>query len=256
MKIKKMLARKDVAVGLASVVSFAVGGTIAYLTTHKALDMKYKEIADAEIHQVREHYQVLRKEGPVYSDPVNAYEQIMLERGEDPVDLTKNNYTDLLKNLSEGGVPAAEYVSKATRDADGDLENAFGDLENAVAIVKSVFDAEEVDDPGEEVHGKYVRVNLNEEKDIYVISQPTFFANESDMTQTTISYFAEDDVYADEDDNVIDIVDLLIGTEATPYGYMSNGEDLVYIRNEALEVEYEVVRSHGSYQDEVLGGIK
>lgn len=249
MKIKKMLARKDVAVGLASVVSFAVGGTIAYLTTRKALDMKYREIADAEIHQVREHYRVLRKEGPVYSDPVNAYEQVMLERGEDPVDLTKNNYTDILKNMSEGDGPSAKYVSKATRDADGDISNA-------VETVKSVFDAEEVDDPGEEIHGKYVRVNLNEEKDIYVISQPTFFANESDMTQSTISYFAEDDVYADEDDNIIDNVDFLIGTETTPYGYMSNGEDLVYIRNEALEVEYEVVRSHGSYQDEVLGGIK
>jgi hypothetical protein len=88
----------------------------------------------------------------------------------------------------------------------------------------------------------------------FVIHQDEFFSHESGYSQTTYSYYAGDDVLADENDSVLSNIDNLVGTDnINRWGHGSDDFNVVYIRNPVLELEFEVCRTPKSYEEEVMG---
>lgn len=88
----------------------------------------------------------------------------------------------------------------------------------------------------------------------YIIHQDEHMANEDDYTQVTLTYFSGDDVLADERDTVIAEPDVIVGLDnLQKFGHGSNDPNTVYIRNPRLEVDYEVIRSEGTFAQEVHG---
>ena len=90
---------------------------------------------------------------------------------------------------------------------------------------------------------------------IYIIHQDEFTTNETEYSQTTLTYYAGDDVLADEDDTVLNNRENLIGDPEylTRFGHGTDDFNVLYIRNVQLELEYEICRSPKSYEEEVLG---
>lgn len=87
----------------------------------------------------------------------------------------------------------------------------------------------------------------------YVIHRDEFHNSEFDYEQVTYTYYAGDDVLTGEDDKPVSHAGAVVGLENLKWGYGSGDENVVYIRNDKLELEIEVTRSLGSYEHEVMG---
>jgi hypothetical protein len=93
-----------------------------------------------------------------------------------------------------------------------------------------------------------------------IISQEQFFENELDYVQSTLTWYAREGILTDERDQVVatkgevDQLDKYVGaSNLERFGQNSSDENIVHVRNERLDMEFEVVRHQGSYNEEVLG---
>lgn len=88
----------------------------------------------------------------------------------------------------------------------------------------------------------------------YIITQDEFMANETGYEQATVTYYTTGGVVADHRDDVIDNADVVLGDRfASNFGTDSSDPNIVHIRNEKLQMEFEVVKSDRSYEQDVLG---
>ena len=85
----------------------------------------------------------------------------------------------------------------------------------------------------------------------YVIHVDEYMDNDTNNSQSTLTYYAGDKILVDELDTPIYNAEKV----ASPliFGHGSKDPSIVYIRNERLEADYEVLLDHGFYQVEVLG---
>lgn len=88
----------------------------------------------------------------------------------------------------------------------------------------------------------------------YIIHQDEFKNGESGYDQTTYTYFAADEVMVEEgSSDPLTNVDFAVGVENLRFGHGSDDIDVVFIRNDKLELEIEVCRSPKSFEEEVVG---
>lgn len=85
----------------------------------------------------------------------------------------------------------------------------------------------------------------------YVIHKDEFFSNELDSVQSTLSYYAGDNIMADEDDTPVYNYDRVIGP--LRFGHGSGDPNVFYVRNHKRGAEYEILFNTGLYSQEVLG---
>lgn len=91
-------------------------------------------------------------------------------------------------------------------------------------------------------------------EDAYIISSEQFYEECQEHDKLTITYYAYDTTLADEDEAIMHDVTGTVGDEALfNFGYRSDDDNVVYVRNEKLGIDYEVVRTMASYSEEVLG---
>lgn len=87
----------------------------------------------------------------------------------------------------------------------------------------------------------------------YVITTEQFSEEMLNFEKLTVYYYEDDDVLADEQEEVIPNVVEIVGEDnLTKFGYLSEDPEILYIRNEKMEVDYEVIRLSKSYQETVL----
>lgn len=97
-------------------------------------------------------------------------------------------------------------------------------------------------------------VDSRRDKEAYIIHQDEFYEDENGWeNQQTLTFYAGDQVLCTVDDVPVHDGHRHVG-ENLKFGHGSSDPNVVYIRNERLQVEYEVVRDPGSYEHHVLGG--
>lgn len=111
----------------------------------------------------------------------------------------------------------------------------------------SVFSDSESDDDWD-----YNEEIANRSQDVpYVIHHNEFDDDDQGYSRSTLTYYEGDDILTDEHDvpvhNHLRIVGLL------RFGHGSDDPNVVYIRNDRLAAEYEILRDSGYYQVEILG---
>jgi hypothetical protein len=88
----------------------------------------------------------------------------------------------------------------------------------------------------------------------HIIHQDEFTHNETEFSQVTYTYYAEDDVLADESEEIVTDRDAIIGAGVlNRFGHGTDDFNILYVRNPVLELEIEICCSPGSYEVEVLG---
>ncbi len=85
----------------------------------------------------------------------------------------------------------------------------------------------------------------------YIINKDEFFSDEVGYTQSTLTYYAGDNILVDEDEAPIYNHRDLVGE--LKFGHGSGDSNVVYIRNDNRKAEYEVLLDSGLYSVEVLG---
>ncbi len=75
--------------------------------------------------------------------------------------------------------------------------------------------------------------------------------------QVSLTYFDGDDVLVDDRDQPVPDPDDSIGEDHLGrFGVGSKDNNIVYVRNDRLELDFEILRSNGKYAQEVLGFIE
>lgn len=85
----------------------------------------------------------------------------------------------------------------------------------------------------------------------YVIHVDEYMADEMGYSQETLTYYQGDDVMTDQEDAPIYNYNSLLGE--LKFGHGSGDPTVVYCRNDAIRMEWEVLLHTGKYQEEILG---
>jgi hypothetical protein len=194
----------------------AIGAGITYLVTNKRIEAKYAQIAQDEIADAKAYYRVLHKKDDLA----------------DPVELV-----DKYKSL----VVTARY---ADRVVESDIADDIPETEDEPVVEDDGFDYEE-------------EIRNRTPDRPYIISHAEYFEDKDDYPQVTFTYFEEDDILVDEGESPIHDTESVVGdVNLTQFGHGSRDNNIVYIRNDVLELEFEIVRNKGNYAKEVLGYIE
>lgn len=132
-----------------------------------------------------------------------------------------------------------------------------GEKENFEAYLSSMESPED-DEADEDSDGEYDEDELDipEIEELhhdrpYEITAGEFCNNRTYYDKVSVNYFAEDEVVADDRDEVMENASKILGDLQSAFRG-PRAPSVVYIRNEELEVDYEVSFVDGSYRKEVL----
>ena len=253
-----------------------VGAAIGIGATYKYFHDKFEGYANEEIESVKQKVRTRDKEAlnSVYGQavcgvdtdtdadkdekktPYTQHVKSMYDKGTTPgkaVDEVKeeNQMSDkeLLNNRTRKDIP----FKKTVRTAYDKVVRQYNPEANEQRPLKEDNEEEKVDFTKEE---DYSSAEVDEVKASkpYVISADQFVENDNDFQQITITYFAKDDVLVDEDREVIDDIDAVIGDDSIgKFGTMGSPDNLVYVRNEKMNIDYEVIREDLSYEFDEKG---
>lgn len=237
-QIVSLLKTKKVMVGLASAFSALAGAAAGYTVAQKRLEKAYEEIVKQEVEAAKEFYGKLYKTDEKYATPEAAVEARL---GDEAVKALRKYV-------------AGEEVVESIEDLELD--------DGAIEVVKTTVTRKEVtrnvftdarideDDDGFDYERE---VAMRDSSKPYIISHDEFMENTPEFTQVNITYYEGDDTMADQTDKHIDSWEDSISSDNLKFGHGSKDPNIVYIRNEPLELDFEVVHSDGSYAKEVLG---
>lgn len=210
------------------VTSFALGAGAGYFFArykHKCVDTE----------EIKEEIESLGTQLSFMFDERDRKNDVVIQQA---ARVSKSNQ-ELLNKLS----PDSEASIAASRDLHPSVGKRV-EIEEEVSTVFRLIDQdwnydEEVSKRGPEVP--------------YILHRDEFFADEKGYdNSTTLTYYSGDDVLCDENEVPIYNPEKLVGKLI--FGHGSGDPNVVYVRNERLEAEYEILLDQGHYVVEVLGG--
>lgn len=139
--------------------------------------------------------------------------------------------------------------AKGIREYTKDDEAARRNFEEYMAAMESPEedDEDDIDDEDEEEENRPVRGHH-----YYPISAAQFCNSRNYYDKVSLSYYTDDNVVSDEKDKVMDNAEEVLGRLQELF----DGDEyptVCYIRNDELEIDYEISIIEGSYRHEVLG---
>jgi hypothetical protein len=192
----------------------AAGFTAGYFFLRKKLELKYEELADQEIANMKQHYQ--------------AKATALEEREE------KKSLLEVIEE--EGYRPTGEPIAYHAVGSEPEKTNVFDMPQPEVVEEVNVYEMERDPDVP------------------YIIHKEEYNSTPEGYERHTLTYFEGDDVLSDERDKVMEDQDEVIGLgNLSKFGIGSGDPNIVYIRNEKLKVDIELVHSDGRYATEVHG---
>lgn len=199
---------------LNKVIIFAAGAVIGSLVAWKLTKTKYEKIMIEEEQSLREYY--------------NKKVKVIEDTATDLHDSYQRREDALRKKLEEETEKEPEIVQDMDELHDKEF-NRYAEIlkDHKYSHEEPCFDAGTNDKP-------------------YVVS-PDEFGEADGYDIITLNYYA-DGVVADDWNDPIEDIGATIGEDfASHYGEYE--EDVVYVRNDRLKVEYEILRSNLRYED-------
>ena len=82
----------------------------------------------------------------------------------------------------------------------------------------------------------------------YVISQESFISDEPYFDKTTLNYYDDDILEEEITESIIEDIDAVVGRESlTKFGEYE--DDVVFVRNERLRTDYEIIHQHRKFAE-------
>lgn len=206
-------------VGVGVVAGFAAG----YFIANHRLKTKYSKLAYDEIGRIREHYYAKERA----NQPKPPLSEVRVEREEVVVE----------ERPTRPPVPVQEPTGR----------NVFTNYQARTEADESVWDYDEE-----------AKIRLALDASVpYIIHVDEFRENHAEHDQYTYTYYEADDVMANERDQTIDDLDETVGLgNLGRWGHGSNDSNIVYVRNERLRLDFEIVRDRGSFAEQTSGTIR
>lgn len=230
------------------VVGLAIGGVVAYKIAEQRVTLKYEDIMTQEMEKARTFYMKLAKSGE-FESPESAVETLVPE---DVVEAVRSyqgrEKTPYNRPEDVVVVEETEEVVKYYNSDTFEPEERKGAVEERNVFVDSASDPQDWDYDVEK------KIREQNPDDPYVVSFEEYSENSENHEQVTLTYYSGDDTLADERDQPIDNTGYTVGDDnLLRFGAGSHDPNVVYIRNERLSMDFEVLKSRGKYAKEVLG---
>lgn len=243
-----VLGSKKFQIAATAVVSAATASYFTYEAVNERLEEKYRELAETEIHEAKEFYTVLRKDK--FESPADAVRELVPEAERPVAPVTAAAAEALTKYQGRSNNEFDPLAPTDHSDLETQLKGA--PVEVAVEHVTNVFVDGQPVNPDEWDQEAELEKRRNGQP--FVISKEEFNAGELDFDQTTITYYAADDTLVDEREKVIEDVELAVGEDNLKrFGQGSGDNNVLYVRNEKLELDFEILKARGSYAQDRLG---
>lgn len=251
-----MMDKKILVLGATAIVSAGTGLVVGYELAKRRLRGEFEERLDEDIQNYKNSYDSLQK---MKADK-KAAQEALNQMDEVPVE-TLQRVLDGLKNLDEPKLTAAEAMVKYSGGAQT-ADRVTSVLERFPKPV-GLLDLMEPDDVQEETNLFDSRLSPDVSQEYldslripgqpYIISHLEFVDGQSHQ-QSSLTWYDDDGVLSDDQDVPVDDVDNVVGlANMERFGIGSGDMSIVYIRNEKLRTEFEVVFNHGSYAQIVYG---
>lgn len=221
--------------GLIFVGGAAVGGGIGWFVTKKKYE---KKVAIYEKRYEEDKELIEKAEKMIFPKP-----EVKDEEEEEEEEMEDASPDD---NLIRAGERAVEsYTERMNRRKDDLLRPERMQYDR---VSYNSFSKQKIVEDIEEKEVDEVRLKQNDDDprdDIYVISAEQFAHERLGFDKVTLYWWELERILSEEDMAILDVPDILgtgwegkIGTEE---------KDVVYVRNENLETDYEVVVQHNSF---------
>lgn len=229
-------------------IGFGVGWFISKsVTTKKLRSILEQELKDMEGYFDRRSTEKTAKLNVTKPTPKELFEDY---HGLEELETITSAYrTDAeeFRDLNDGRAPTDDELRTMGEPMDPDEEL----LELRTV---SIFDSPEPEDVGPEVDPPLAVYTPDKP---YVIPIGDFMNPEADFEdydKITITYYEDDEVLTDDADKTFSDVDGTVGLmNLKKFGRNSDNPDIVYVRNERLNTDFEIARVAGSYTQIVLG---
>ena len=215
---------------------FLAGASIGAITATIIVKNKYDGIIEDV---VREELESIRNARRASSEATKAEEEVTAGRDR-KIDGHTEDGKILVMNRDRYHRIAKRY------NGDTEISNAIADPEDLVAPAR---------DEEEEYHEferRSQEANRIARTEPYVITLQDFTEDRNDFDKITIYYYEDDDTLADENEEIISDYISIVGRHALDrFGDGSEDAEVVYVRNERISTDYEVIRLSKSYKETV-----
>jgi hypothetical protein len=219
---------------LSSTMWWAGCGLTFYLTK-RYYKKKYEELATIEIAEAKAFYAKLNK-ADVYATPESAAEALS-KKGQEAVEAL-TQYQGDVSSLTSEEVGRNVVVAEQTT-----VER------------KNVFAAVKTDEDWDQDQEESMRDAHPDNP--HILHQDEYMAGDLDYQQVTLTYYAEDDVLVDEREQPIEDIERTVGEDnLTRFGHGSRDNRILYVRNNRIQMDFEIVKNESSYAREVAGFIQ
>lgn len=213
---------------LINIAVFAVGATAGFLVAKKMLEDRYAEFAQQEIDSVKEafgKYHPNRKKDvdEINKDyaPAKPPEATLVRSS-----LNENKYEQAKRNYNLIGKSSIEEEIDNIIDDVDEVRDAAGKTEEEMDLSK-----------------------VDRTKP-YIITDTEFNEEFDHHDKCSLYYYSADDVLSDEGEDIIDNVENLVGLDAID---ALNETNIIWVRNEPLAIDYEIIVVNGSFAEIVHG---
>jgi hypothetical protein len=213
------------AAAAATSLGLLAGAFAGYFVAMKRLEDKYAAVAEDEIDSMREHFRkqlIARDEKPNLGDLGKKIEELSGMRS--------------TRRSSRRSLPvrASRILRMFLRQSRTSSRTTPQSSRTPVGL-------------------GLLRRRLVAEKHAYVIHLDER-GQEDAYDEITLTYYQGDDVLCDAEDKVIDDQERVVGVEnLDKFGHGSNDVNVVYVRNDAMQLDIEIVKSDKTYAEEVHG---
>ncbi len=208
----------------------AASGAVVLTVVKRRLKTKYEMIAEAEIDEARAYYHAMQK-----PDLAELAEERLGEEAPAVAAATaQKSYQGII-----GRVP---YQTPEVIEVPPEPQSA---------VTSNIF----VDGKPMEEDFDYEAEIANRSEDApYIISREEFMQEEKNYIQQTLTFYEGDDTLTDSNDKDIPDSDEVVGdANLHKFGHGSGDNNVVYVRNDRMSVDFEIVRSTQSFAKDVLG---
>jgi hypothetical protein len=237
-EVSRGLAGRDVGLTFSGLlVGVGLGGALGYILTKRKLTVKYHQIAAEEVAEMRQHYndKTMALEN---REEKTRLEEVIRDSGyssEPPMAVTPpTSVVDAARDLAEEEAPQTRVEEV---DAEPEVRNIFHDN-----VVNDEWDYHRELAGRSPLRPYVIHRDERDEQTAY--------------DSVTYTYYEEDDVLCNESDEPMSAEDrerVLGETNLNRFGHGSGDANIVYIRNDQLDMDCEVIRSPNSYTEEVCG---
>jgi len=240
-----------------------MGATVGSLVTTLVIKQKYARIAEDEIESIKAYYDRTRpqeltlKGVPIdqkaidlaieFQDAVEEVAKKIVEGdgprtnpsgvmsrpslANNPYEQAKKNY-NLIRPMAKQ--PEIEPSEPPESDSDDDDEEDDGVVRDESGM-------------SEEDHLRAAKVDRTEP---YIIEHEEFFETYPHHEKVTLYYYRLDDVLTEENEEIIDDIEGIVGYDAIA---KLDTQTSVWVRNEPLAIDYEIISLTASFAETILG---